>query len=116
MLGQLADQLDSYRIDILDNVFDSLSIDTRCAKLDSAGAFVKSGLSQIAHFEAKSKAREKMATYQSRLDKYAATTKEKRNSLMERLKAFHAQICALYAPLLAEHPLVIDAGNFNHLQ
>ncbi|KAE9383390.1 hypothetical protein BT96DRAFT_951388, partial [Gymnopus androsaceus JB14] len=111
-LDQLSDKLLHHRAEVLNDTFDSLPADSQCEKLENADAFVKSGLARIAHFEGKRKARAKMAAYRRnevRADSNDTTMQEKRDSIVQSLKALHVEICALYAPLLAERPLVIDA-------
>ena len=116
-LDQLSDKLLHHRAEVLNDTFDSLPADSQCEKLENADAFVKSGLARIAHFEGKRKARAKMAAYRRnevQADSNDTTMQEKRDSIVQSLKALHVEICALYAPLLAERPLVIDAGKFSY--
>lgn len=108
-LDRLEETLGNLQTEVLNDSFNTLSEDAKCKSLDAATTFVKDGLSRIAHFEAKYKARAKIAGYRGgeiRTD----TTKEKRAAIIQSMKMFHVQICALYAPLLAERPLVVDAG------
>lgn len=110
-LDRLTSDLNHHHAEVFDDKFDSLLADFKCEKLDKAAVFVKDGLARIAHLEAKWQARLKMA---ARSTKVNANTnmgpKEKRDTLVKSLKVFHVQICALYAPLLVERPLLIDAG------
>ncbi|KAF9064252.1 hypothetical protein BDP27DRAFT_1426009 [Rhodocollybia butyracea] len=39
------------------------------------------------------------------------TTKEKRDCLRERMRVLNAHVCALYAPLIPESPIEVDADN-----
>ncbi|KAE9391451.1 hypothetical protein BT96DRAFT_1001309 [Gymnopus androsaceus JB14] len=93
-LDWLDETLCKLQLEVLDKTFDTLSEDVKCQRLDTASTFVKDGLVHIAHYKAKYKARA---------------------SIIQSLKMFHVQICALYAPLLAECPLVIDAEYAYHL-
>lgn len=110
-LDSLGDQLVYHQAQVLNDLFLSLTSDSQCERLDQATAFVNYGLSRISHFATKTRARVKMATYRGTPVKSSGEVAEqKRNILGEELKTFHTQICVLYAPLLAERPLVIDAG------
>lgn len=108
-LDRLEETLRNLQMKVLDDSFNTLSEDAKCENLDAATTFVKDGLSRIAHFEAKYKARAKTAGYRGGEIK-TDTTKDRRASIIQSMKMFHVQICTLYAPLLAERPLVIDAG------
>ena len=116
ILDQLTEELRQCQVDVLDSAFEFLSEESKCQKLDDATAFINNGLSCIAHFEAKSKARAKMNAYRgSEIGSHTPDVMmEKRDSLTQGLKVFHAQICALYAPLLGSRPLVIDTGIFDY--
>lgn len=110
-LDSLATQLLHHRGQVLDDSFSSLSSSLQVEKLDQATSFVNYGLNRISHFATKARTREKMATYRGTSVKSSGEVAEqKRNLLGEKLKAFSAQICVLYAPLLAERPLSIDAS------
>lgn len=110
-LDSLATQLLHHRGQILDDSFSVLSSSLQVEKLDQATSFVNYGLNHISHFATKARVREKMATYRGTSVKSSGEVAEqKQNLLGERLKAFSTQICVLYAPLLAERPLLIDAS------
>jgi len=110
-LDQLSDKLCHYHCQVFDDAFESLSVDSKYERLDKATVFLNSALSRISHFEAKERTRGKQAAYRgSQVRSGNAIIKEKRDSLAEHLKAFHVQICALYAPLLAGRPVMVDAG------
>lgn len=113
-LDKIGEQLIHHRSQILDDSFSSLSPYSQSDRLDKATAFINHGLSCITYLGTKARAREKIATYRGTSIKSSGELmKQKRNLLSEKLKAFHAQICVLYAPLLAERPLIIDAGKFS---
>lgn len=89
-LDSLSDQLTHHHTQILNDSFSSLSSHSQSDKLEKATAFVNYGLSRISHFETKSRAREKLATYRGTSVKSNEVAKQKRNILSDKLKAFHA--------------------------
>ncbi|KAF9067380.1 hypothetical protein BDP27DRAFT_1422938 [Rhodocollybia butyracea] len=91
-LSRLTDTLKHYHTEIFDDKFDYLLSDLKCKKLDNATAFVKDGLASIAQLEVKWKARLKMAAQSREVDPNTSTSgKEKRDTLVKSLKAFHMQ-------------------------
>jgi hypothetical protein len=114
-LDLLCDNLGRHHAEIFDPAFETLPPDSQCEKLDRATAFVNSGLAAVGGFDKKLFYRTKTAAYrntQVKPDTLKEQREEKRETLIANLRALHVKICALYAPLLAERPLFVDAGKF----
>lgn len=121
-LKRLRRQFDHHYSQVFDSTFASLGTDLQCARLDDATKFILKGLLDIEQLDTKARLRKTKSVYRrggSGLEDSSGTeqvSKEDREQLRERMRTLHAQICVIYAPLIANHPLEVDAGSCSFSQ
>ena len=113
-LNQLTKELASYHAEVFDGDFTVLSTDSKCERLDRVTKWLQSALVLVETFEERAKFRKQKTTQSipSTMLK-ESKLKDQRNGLRECLRTFNAKICALYAPLIPEHPIEVDAGEID---
>lgn len=121
-LDRLQQTFDRHYSLIFDDGFASLAVDLQCSRLDEATKFLLEGLARIEDLTAKTRSRDSKAAYRrvstglgSEEKQNNHLLKAKREELQNRMRNFHAQICAIYGPLNADRPLEVDTGECQFL-
>ncbi|KAJ3764773.1 hypothetical protein FB446DRAFT_12318 [Lentinula raphanica] len=111
MLQKLTQEFDSHHTDIFSSDFTALSTDLQCRRLDAVTEWLNDGLALIETYEERAKYRKYKTTQTSKTAPKEITLKERRDLLRERMRTLHAKVCALYAPIMPQSPIQVDADN-----
>lgn len=121
-LDRLQQTFDRHYSLVFDSAFASLAVDLQCVRLDEATKFLLEGLARIEELETKMRSRNTKDAYRRvstglRPESKGndQSLKTRRDQLRNRMRNFHAQICAIYAPLSADRPIEVDAGEHRFL-
>lgn len=86
--------------------FASLSVEEKCTILNNSSSFAKKALARLETFESNAKRR----AGRTRPGPSDSSLTEQRHQLRERLRNFHGKTYALFAPLIPESPIDVNAG------
>jgi hypothetical protein len=109
-LDKLYTEFEVHHADVFDGHFMALSAGLKCQKLEKISKWLNDGLVTIESYEERMKYRKYKAKQDSSKEEMA---KEKRDRLRERMRVLNAQVCTLYAPLIPESPIEVDAGEYH---
>jgi hypothetical protein len=113
-LEQLDQKFDYHHAQIFNGDFASLSYASQCVRMDEATAWLQVGLQRLDKLDERSRERQRKAvTNRVSMTFEDTSTKDKRAKLRERMRSLHAKICALYAPIIPEIPVPVDAGEYS---
>ncbi|KAJ3991181.1 hypothetical protein F5050DRAFT_1872362 [Lentinula boryana] len=112
VLDHLWTEFEAYHAELFSGHFIALSAELQCQKLDKVTKWLSDGLVTIEGYEERMRYRNDKAKCAS-LSSKEDPAKVKRDGLRERMRALNAQVCALYAPLIPESPIEVDAGIFD---
>ncbi|KAF5361343.1 hypothetical protein D9757_012333 [Collybiopsis confluens] len=106
-LDRLLAEHEAHYADVFDGRFTDLSDEIKRQKLDKVTKWLNDGLAAVEMYEDRMRFRMSKTKKTSLKDD---TAKEKRDLLRERMRALNAQVCVLYAPLIPESPIEVDAA------
>ncbi|KAJ3964303.1 hypothetical protein EV361DRAFT_71022 [Lentinula raphanica] len=110
-LQKLNQEFETYHAQIFCDGFTALPTDLQCRSLDEVTNWLNKGLTLIETYAERTKYRNYKATSTPITASKESTSKERRERLRERMRALHAKVCALYAPLMPESPVQVDADH-----
>ncbi|KAF9056966.1 hypothetical protein BDP27DRAFT_1433142 [Rhodocollybia butyracea] len=83
-----------------DSGFATLSTSSQCLRLDEATSWLQEGLESLDNLEKKTR---------QRGEQEDENMGNQRQQLREQMRGLHARICALYGPIVPEHPIQVDS-------
>lgn len=111
-LDKLSVDFETYHSELFDGDFASLSTDVQLRRLDKVSNWLSEGLATIETYEDRMRFRSYKVS-QASLSTLKRSKAPARDCLRERMRCLHAKVCALYAPLIPESPIRVDAGIFS---
>ncbi|KAF9063916.1 hypothetical protein BDP27DRAFT_1426386 [Rhodocollybia butyracea] len=84
----------------VDSGFATLSTSSQCSRLDEATSWLQEGLESLDNLEKKTR---------RRVEQEDENMGNRRQQLREQMRGLHARICALYGPIVPEHPIQVDS-------